>query len=106
MIENIQITNIEDYCYLETKVKEYHDAAVSALLRLSHRNPDKYNLAAFTLNYTNDYVWVSGTISLYVITHHILGLYLEGNEYMAKMEQTEHKAELAAFKRKIKKEGW
>ena len=47
-VYTIEIQSLSDYEYLAQKVKDYHDDVVSALLRLSHRNPKKYNLSAFS----------------------------------------------------------
>ena len=43
-VYTIEIQSLSDYEYLAQKVKDYHDDVVSALLRLSNRNPKKYNL--------------------------------------------------------------
>ena len=104
-ISGIEIQSLSDYAYLEQKVKDYHDSVVEALLRLSHRNPDKYNLSMFHINYDANYVWTTGTITLSVTTLNVLYTYLGGNKAWAEIEHAEHKKEIDAFKRKIKKEG-
>ena len=103
-ISNIEIQSVADYLYLEQKVKDYHDEVVSALLDLGRRNPQKYNLSVFTIHDSSDFVWIEGINTTLVTTHHILGLYLGQNSCMAKLEQAEHKEEIAAFKRKLKKD--
>jgi len=101
----IEIQSLSDYEYLAQKVKDYHDDVVSALLSLSHRNPKKYNLSAFRICHDADFVWTAGTDTITATTQDILALYLGGNQAWAQMKQAEHKAEINAFKRKIKKEG-
>jgi len=102
-ISNIKIQSVDDYFYLEQKVKDYHDSVVSALLDLGRRNPQKYNLSVFTIYCDSDFVWIEGINTTLVTTHHILGLYLGQNACLAKLEQDDHKKEIAAFKRKLKK---
>lgn len=104
-IYSIEIQSIADYLYLEQKVKDYHDDAVSALLSLSHRNPKKYNLPAFRICYDNEFVWTAGTATITATKQDILVLYLDGSQALAQLEQADHKDEINKFKRKIKKEG-
>lgn len=104
-ITHIAIESLEDYDVVAQAAKKYHDSVVEALLRLSHRNPDKYNLSMFHINYNADYVWTTGTITLSVTTLNVLYTYLGGNRAWAEIEHADHKKEIDAFKRKIKKEG-
>lgn len=102
--DSIEIQSVEDYLYLEQKVKDYHDDVVSALLRLSHRNPKKYNLSVFHIRSNSEFVWTEGTETIAATKQDILALYLGGNQAWAQMKQADHKEEIAAFKRKLKKE--
>lgn len=104
-IYNIEIQSIADYLYLEQKVKDYHDDVVSALLSLSHRNPKKYSLSSFRICSNSEFVWTAGTAMINATRQNILAHYLGGSQALAQLEQAEHKAEINAFKRKIKKEG-
>ena len=104
-ISNIEIQTLWDYAYLEQKVKDYHDEVVSALLSLSHRNPDKYTLSAFRIRYDETFVWTAGTDTITATRQDILACYLGGNQAWAELEQADHKDEINKFKRKIKKEG-
>lgn len=102
-VYTIEIQSLSDYEYLAQKVKDYHDDVVSALLRLSHHNPKKYNLSAFRIRYDETFVWTAGTDTITATRQDILACYLGGNQAWAELEQSEHKDEIAAFKRKIKK---
>ena len=104
-ISNIEIQTLWDYAYREQKVKDYHDEVVSALLSLSHRNPDKYNLSAFRIRYDETFVWTAGTDTITATRQDILACYLGGNQAWAELEQADHKDEINKFNRKIKKEG-
>lgn len=104
-IYSIEIQSVADYLYLEQKVKDYHDDVVSALLSLSHRNPKKYNLSYFRICSNNEFVWTAGTDTITATKPDILALYLGGSQALAQLKQADHKDEINAFKRKIKKEG-
>lgn len=103
-VYTIEIQSLSDYEYLAQKVKDYHDDVVSALLRLSHRHPKKYNLSAFRICYDNEFVWTAGTATITATKQDILSLYLGGNQALAQLEQADHKDEINKFKRKIRKE--
>lgn len=103
-ITHIAIESLEDYDVVAQAAKKYHDSVVSALLELSNCNPDNYNLSGFQICHNDKFVWTAGTATITCTTRDILDIYLGGYTRNAESEQANHKDEINAFKRKIKKE--
>ena len=92
-ITYIAIESFEDYDVVAQAAKKYHDSVVSALLELSNRNPDNYNLWAFRICHNSEFVWTAGTDTIIATKQDILALYLGENQALAQLEQVNHKDE-------------
>lgn len=63
-ITHLAIESLEDYDVVAQAATKYHDSVVSALLELSNRNPDNYNLSDFRIYHNSEFVWTAGTATI------------------------------------------